>query len=282
MLPRHAILTGLHERGQQQLSAGNDDCWRACNVIADVSMRVKRMMRRVVEEALDIRVVRRDEVAPIFEQEHLRRFFEHFRVDCVFDVGANAGQYATMLRRQVGYAGDIVSFEPIPELAERLRQQARAERSWFIEELALDEREGRATFNVFAGSQFSSLHQTSSSAGDMFRKQTQLERRIEVRTATLARELAKYQERLGFERPFLKMDTQGHDLAVAGGAGERLREFVGLQSELAIERLYTDSATYEEALKFYRSRGFELSALVPNNLGHFPRLLEIDCIMYRV
>ena len=65
------------------------------------------------------------------------------------------------------------------------------------------------------------------------------------------------------------------------GAGERLRDFVGLQSELAIKKLYTDAPGYEETLEFYRSRGFELSALVPNNLGHFPRLLVIDCIMYR-
>jgi hypothetical protein len=77
------------------------------------------------------------------------------------------------------------------------------------------------------------------------------------------------------------MDTQGHDVSVAVGAGDRLSDFVGLQSELAIQRLYEDVPSYEEALEFYRGRGFELSALVPNNLGHFPRLLEIDCIMFR-
>ncbi|HXW74131.1 MAG TPA: hypothetical protein VEK10_04895, partial [Steroidobacteraceae bacterium] len=130
----------------------------------------------------------------------------HFDIDCVFDVGANAGQYARMLRQRVGYRGQIVSYEPIPERAATLRAAA---------------------------------------AHD------------------------------------LKLDTQGHDLSVATGAGERLRDFVGLQSELAIQRLYDGAPSFEEALEFYRSRGFELSALVPNNLGHFPRLLEIDCIMFR-
>jgi hypothetical protein len=81
--------------------------------------------------------------------------------------------------------------------------------------------------------------------------------------------------------PFSRWTTQGHDVAVANGAGDQLSKFVGLQSELAVKRLYDDSPTFEEALDFYRTRGFELSALVPNNLGHFPRLLEIDCIMYR-
>jgi hypothetical protein len=79
----------------------------------------------------------------------------------------------------------------------------------------------------------------------------------------------------------LKMDTQGHDLAVAVGAGEELKAFIGLQSELAIVRLYARSPTYQETLDYYASYGFTLSAFVPNNLGHFPRLLEMDCIMFR-
>ncbi len=60
-----------------------------------------------------------------------------------------------------------------------------------------------------------------------------------------------------------------------------LREFIGLQSELSIKRLYADTPDFVEALAYYRSQGFELSAFVPNNLGHFPVLLETDCIMYR-
>ena len=77
------------------------------------------------------------------------------------------------------------------------------------------------------------------------------------------------------------MDTQGHDLAVAAGAGEELKAFVGLQSELAMVQLYAGSPSYREALDFYASYGFTLSAFVPNNFGHFPRLMEMDCIMFR-
>jgi hypothetical protein len=77
------------------------------------------------------------------------------------------------------------------------------------------------------------------------------------------------------------MDTQGHDLAVAVSAGEELKTFVGLQSELAIVRLYASAPTYREALDYYASHGFTLSAFVPNNFGFFPRLLEMDCIMFR-
>ena len=77
------------------------------------------------------------------------------------------------------------------------------------------------------------------------------------------------------------MDTQGHDIEVALGAGKLLSEFIGIQSELAIKRIYADAPTYDEALKFYADRGFVLSAFVPNNAGHFPYLIETDCIMFR-
>jgi FkbM family methyltransferase len=236
-------------------------------------MSVRSHARRWVERALHAHLIPAEQVADVFQWEHLRSFFKHFQVDCVFDVGGNAGQYATMLRTHVGYRG--------PELAARLRAVASFDPSWLVEELALDATEGCASFNVFASDSFSSLHDLAPLAQQQFHEKVALQRRIPVRTATLATELAKYQARLGFSRPFLKMDTQGHDIRVAMGAGTHLRAFVGLQSELAIKRLYQDTPDYEEALDFYRGQGFELSALVPNNLGHFPRLLEIDCIMYR-
>ena len=45
------------------------------------------------------------------------------------------------------------------------------------------------------------------------------------------------------------------------GAGARLNEFVGLQSELAIKRIYANAPSYNETLKFYQDNGFILSAL---------------------
>jgi FkbM family methyltransferase len=206
-------------------------------------MGVKHTARVMFEKAFGVHLVYRGTVAPVFEKDHLYEFFAHFKVDCVFDVGANAGQYANMLRSDVGYQGDIISFEPIPELAQRLRAKAATGRSWFVEELALDEHDGQASFNVMAVDQMSSLHGVSTMGAGLFKRQTQLSRRIEVRTSTIATQLRKYQDKLGFKRPFLKMDTQGMTLrcerrwrsagAVRGSAERARRETpVRRQSEL--------------------------------------------------
>jgi FkbM family methyltransferase len=92
---------------------------------------------------------------------HLQQFFAHFGVDCVFDVGANCGQYATMVRDKVGFRGPIISHEPIPEMIERLRVLSANDPNWYIEALALDREAGPAIFHVTAESEFSSLHAPS-------------------------------------------------------------------------------------------------------------------------
>jgi hypothetical protein len=84
-----------------------------------------------------------------------------------------------------------------------------------------------------------------------------------------------------FHRPFLKLDTQGYDLEIVTHAQNVIKDFIGLQSELAIKKLNQQSTDFRETLAIYEKYGFALSAFVPNNAGHFPQLIEIDCIMVR-
>lgn len=239
-------------------------------------------MRRtadVLSDALGVRMARKGNVWTLVEPELLSRFLEAFAVDCVFDVGANEGQYALRLRK-MGYRGQIISFEPNPQLEATLTRLSSRDPKWCFEPLALDKVERDAEFNVMGESQLSSLLSPSHVGSDQFGQAIGVARKVTVRTQTLATLFPRLQERFGFQRPFLKMDTQGHDLAVAEGAGDLLARFVGLQSELAFSQLYDDSANYARALDFYKSKGFALSGLIPNNAGAFPDLLEADCLMY--
>lgn len=242
---------------------------------------LKRRVALLIERISGNLVIPPDKVHLGPERMHLRRFFKHFGVDCVFDVGANRGQYATMLREEIGFKGPIISFEPIPDMAERLKQTAARDPDWHVESTALDRDAGPATFHVMAEPQFSSLRRPSGDQPGIFKADNQVAREVEVMRTTIAAELPRWQAKLGFRRPFLKMDTQGNDLAVVEGAGDALQHFVGLQSELAIRTLYEGAAGFADAIAAYKERGFELSAFVPNNAGHFPQLVEMDCVMFR-
>jgi hypothetical protein len=129
-------------------------------------------------------------------------------------------------------------------------------------------------------SMFSSLHEPDHSGTQIFNDMNSIERQVTLTTDTLSDLFPKLKSKYGFKRPYLKMDTQGHDTAVALGAGAYIAEFIGLQSELNIVKLYKNSLDMSEALDIYRRLGFKMSALVPNNEGHFPDLNEVDCIMY--
>jgi FkbM family methyltransferase len=215
----------------------------------------------------------------LFELETLSRFLSEFQVDCVFDVGANIGQYARRLR-QIGFRGLIISFEPNPGAFARLEIAAKADPQWITKQIALDSESRTLTFNLMKRGVFSSLHEPDHSETRTFVDMNVVERQVPVLTETLDALFSGLQEKFHFSSPFLKMDTQGHDLDVFVGASKCLNNFVGLQSELGLTKLYKGASTFSEALAFYQSRGFKLSGLIPSNPGHFPDLHEIDCVMY--
>ena len=243
---------------------------------------IRRRLANLAASLTGTVIIHPAELHQLPERLHLRKFFDHFGVDAVIDVGANAGQYAIQLREEIGFRGHIISFEPIPEVAAELAKQASADPLWHVVTLALDREAGPATFNVMATSVFSSLHQPADNQPEVWLKANSVARQIDVMRATLATELPRWRDKLGFRRPFLKMDTQGNDLAIFEGAGGAIDGFVGLQSELSYVNAYADAPGFAETLAAYSAAGFRLSALVPNTAGHFPDLNEVDCIMYRV
>ena len=210
----------------------------------------------------------------------LRRFIAHFGVECVIDVGANTGQYANMLRKDVGFRGMILSFEPNPAVFETLEATAAADARWRTFNLALTDHDGRVTFNIMAASQFSSLNRPTDELEPIFAERNRIEQSVEVacrRLDSLLPELA-----LSPDAPMLlKMDTQGHDAAVCDGAGEALGRMVGVQTELAVRPLYAQAADYRAMIDRLAEAGFVPNAIFANNKGHFPRLVEMDGLFVR-
>jgi FkbM family methyltransferase len=217
----------------------------------------------------------------LIEVERLRQLFAFLDVDCVLDIGANEGQYALQLRSMVGYKGRLVSFEPIPSAAANLRQLSETDAHWSIEEIAVSDRDGHVDFHIMTSSQLSSISAPSTKDTELLKEINRPVETIRVRCERLENIFERIEDASGMKRPFLKMDTQGHDLIIARGAQSILPRFVGIQTELAIKRLYETSATIGDSLTFFQKSGFELSSLVPNNQGHFPLLLETDGLFIR-
>ena len=247
---------------------------------------IRQLIRRLgigpaLRSVLATRLVDTSQLHALPERIHLAKLLRLLRVDCVFDIGANAGQYATRLRKEVGYNGQIVSFEPIPELATILRNKAAKDSRWKVEEVALASSSGEQPFNVMKANAFSSLSTPDHADVAIFQDYNVPIRQISVRTDTLSNVYRRLKDDLGFERPFLKLDTQGLDVDIVKSGRDIIGNFVGLQSELSIRRIYEHSVDFRVAIGLYQELGFAMSALVPNNAGSFPILVEMDCIMVR-
>ncbi|MHC5257354.1 FkbM family methyltransferase [Streptomyces sp. UC4497] len=210
---------------------------------------------------------------------HVAEMLDLYGVNCVFDVGANVGQYGKRLR-QFGYKGRIVSFEPVPRFLEKLRERADGDPDWHIFPCGLGRSDELRPMHVEWNTMNSLL--APSEYGNATYKRFTKGRTEEIQVCRLDGLMDQALVGITDPRPYLKMDTQGYDLEVFAGAGERVGDFVGLQSEVALLRLYEDSPRMEKALAEYEARGFEVTGMYPvTREKRTGRVQEFDCVMMR-
>jgi FkbM family methyltransferase len=209
---------------------------------------------------------------------HLRNLLLTQKVDCIFDVGANKGQYYSFLRDAVGFRGLVISFEPVKRLHDLLQEKAAADPNWIVYGCALGRNTGTAAFNVMKGDQLSSFRTPSTKSTNRFHVSNTVVavEHVAVRTLDEVYEEAAAQHR--FSRPYLKIDAQGFDLEVALGGINHLGDFVGLQCEASMLPLYEGAPTFEETLTFFTARGLAPSAFFPVATDQKFRLIDCDCV----
>lgn len=202
-----------------------------------------------------------------------------FEIDLVLDVGANKGQFASEVRDS-GFAGEMVSFEPLADAYAALQQASRKDAKWTTHNCAIGDYEGQITINVAANSVSSSilpmLHAHEQAAPKSVYKSMQS---VELRTldALAPQYLAKG------KNIFLKIDTQGFEWAVLGGAGQLLPVVRVVLVELSLIPLYEGQHLWKEVMAFLEARGFTLWALQPGFTSpETGRMLQMDGIFVRI
>ena len=206
------------------------------------------------------------------ELSYLRQLLTQLQIDCVLDVGANIGQFASELRG-IGYHGQIVSFEPIESVFSSLQGSFAGDRKWRGFHMALGAREDSMTITIPKLTVMSSLLESGVTETGT-RKETVTVRRLDQILPALKQDL-------GVSRVFLKMDTQGYDLEVFKGACGCIDGILGIQSELSVQPLYKNMPHYLESLQAYESAGFVLYNLSVVNRIESGGLLELNCFMRR-
>jgi FkbM family methyltransferase len=213
-------------------------------------------------------------------QWRVARILNRHGVQTFLDVGANDGDFAIELLEN-GFAGSILSFEPLPDAWEALRRRAAgANSNWRVApRVALSNRNGEAEFTK-AGNKVSSSLLSMLDSHIAAAPQSRPVGKITVPTMKLDDYL--------FEEPvaspvFLKIDVQGAEMLVLEGATRTLQDVVvGVQVEMSLVPLYEGQSLYWEVDGFLRAKGFKCSHILPGfSDPETLHLLQYDGIYFR-
>lgn len=203
----------------------------------------------------------------------LRAVLDRARVNCVLDVGAHKGGYRDLLRA-TGYAGEIVSFEPVNALP------THADPHWRAHRLALGSAAGSAEIHVARESNFSSLLEPNAFSLEHFGGSA-VQRTETVEVARLDAIFAEVTAHVPEPRVLLKTDTQGWDLEVIEGAAGVLDRVVALQVELSVRAIYEGAPDWLTSLARLRELGFRPAQLTSVGRDDSLGVLELDCLLVR-
>lgn len=212
-------------------------------------------------------------------QEKLKALLEHHNIDCVFDIGANQGQYSQSLRR-AGYNNTIISFEPLSSMHVILDSLSKADSNWHIHErTCVGDTVGEVEINVSNNSDMSSILAIEEETLTALPKSNYVGKE-KVAITTVSEIFPTYENQ--YENIFMKVDTQGFEWEVLQGAKDILPKLTGIQLELSLFSLYENEKTFEDITSWLKKHGFDPILVIP---GYFSKKLmkqlQIDIIFLR-
>ena len=211
----------------------------------------------------------------------LRRRMEFFRnnnINLIFDIGANTGQYAKSIRK-LGYSGKIISFEPLPDAFEKLKNDSFDDREWEVANHAVGNIDGAIEIHISKNSYSSSvlnmLPAHSNSAPD-----TEYVNTIKVPIFKVDSMIDKYYNE--GKNLFVKVDTQGFERNVFEGCANSLDKIMGFQMELSLLPLYKGETLMQDMVDLLRENGFKLMLLEQGHYNYSTgELLQVECFFLK-
>lgn len=201
----------------------------------------------------------------------------HPRPKTILDIGASHGQFAgDALRAFPGVR--IYSFEPIPECFEELVTLSKSSPTLHPINLAISDHEGEQDLWVSSFRDSSSLQEMLPAHLEAW-PHTAIEKKITVKLARLDAAVSD----LILEQPILvKIDVQGHELAVLRGGRATLAKCDRVMLECNFAPLYAGQPTFNQLYEELRAIGFLFEGFI-SPLRH-PQTLELlsaDAVFYK-
>lgn len=243
---------------------------------------IKKLIKAILKNVFGIEVCWTRNLPPSVAQVAAMQIvssLRKFEIDLVLDVGANKGQFASEIR-QCGYAGRIVSFEPLSQAHGELLESSTNDPMWeAYPRCALGDHNGEVEINIAGNSESSSIlpmlesHRSAAPESAYQGKES-------VPIKTLDAVAGQYLK--DARATFLKIDTQGFEWQVLDGARETLPHIKGILVELSLVPLYEGQHLWSGVIARLEAEGFTLWAFKPVFSDQATgRTLQVDGIFYQ-
>jgi FkbM family methyltransferase len=219
----------------------------------------------------------KNKINPFLDKDLLRRIkiIKFFKIDVLFDIGANNGQYAVNMRK-IGYDNKIISFEPLKSAYEDLERASFKDDDWIINDYAIGDKDSLGVINVSNNSFSSSIlnmlsaHIDSAPNSNFIGTQEIAIKKID----SVFNSFTNLNDRI-----MLKIDTQGYEKKVIEGAINSLKNVLIIQIEMSIVQLYEGELEFIEMIELLKDKGFKLISL-ENGFSNLDsgQLLQVDGI----
>lgn len=180
-------------------------------------------------------------------------------INFLIDVGAHDGSYGGKMR-EYGFAGKMVSFEPLKNPFLDLEKKANMDSLWDCENIAIGDSVGESTINVSGHLTSSSILAISDKHVEALPTSSSIGREV-INISTLDTVMKKYNEE--DDKILLKIDVQGYEKPVLDGALDVLKKTKIIEIELSFSEMYKGGIQYMEMLTFLEKLGFTLIAINP-------------------
>lgn len=208
-----------------------------------------------------------------------KALLKSYNIDLVLDIGANIGQFAEQMRSDVGYTGNIISFEPLSSEFELLKKKSDSDKKWKAIHCAIGDIEQKSQINIAGNSYSSSIlsmlesHEKSAPDSKYVGQET-----IDIKTLDGIMDDLQIND----ANTYLKIDTQGFEGKVIKGAETSLSYIDTIQLEMSLSPLYENELLFNELYVILLAKGYTLVAFEPGfSDSKSGQMLQVDGIFHR-
>ena len=201
------------------------------------------------------------------------------KIDLVYDIGANIGQFSKNLREH-GYKGNILSFEPVKKIHSKLVENSKNDSKWEVfERCALGNQDGEIDITISQYDLTSSILEMTQKLLDAKKNSNYIgkEKTNIFKLDTIIKKV-----NLEKKRAMLKIDTQGYEWQVLQGVKNNLTKFDLIFIEVSFVKLYQDEKLWNDIINHVASYGFELWSFERGFIDpNTKQILQADVVFYK-